>query len=90
MTTTDGNQYSFMQEAINVLNVKASTLASLFAVEAHNERARVTDLDKSSRSDAQSLLAVACAACLLILVRAYLHKGGPGCEDRLLVLLRIT
>ena len=72
MTTTDGS-HSFMQGAINVLSVKASTLASLFAVEAHDERVHVTDLDKSSRSDAQSLLA--CAARLLILVRAYLHKG---------------
>ena len=73
MTTRDGNQYSFMQGANNVLSVKASTLASLFAVEAHDERVRVIDLDKSSRSDAQSLLA--CAARLLILVRTYLHKG---------------
>ena len=73
MTTSDGNQYSFMQGANNVLSVKASTPASLFAVEAHDERVRVIDLDKSSRSDAQSLLA--CAACLLILVCIYLHKG---------------
>ena len=87
MTTTDGNQYAFMQGAINVLSVKASSPASLFAVEAHDERVRVTDLlDKSSRSDAQSLLLLACAARLLILVRAYFHKGK---YDRLVVLLRI-
>ena len=73
MTTSDCNQYSFMQGAINVLSVKASSPASLFMVEAHDEPVRVTDLDKSSRSDAQSLLA--CAARLLILVQAYLHKG---------------
>ena len=71
MTTTDGNQCSFMQGAIKVLSVKASSPALLFAVEAHD--VHVTDLDKSSRSDAQSLLA--CAARLLILVRAYLHNG---------------
>ena len=71
-TTTDGNRYSFMQGAIYVLSMKASTLASLFAVEVHDERVRVIDLDKSSRSDAQSLLA--CAARLLILVRAYKGK----------------
>ena len=53
--------------------MKASTLASLFAVEEHDERMHVIDLDKSSRSDAQSLLA--CTARLLILVRAYLQKG---------------
>ena len=76
-----------MQGAINVLSVKASTLASLFAVEAHDEHVCVTDLDKSSRSDAQSLLA--CAARLLILVRAYLYKI-QGKEDILVVLLRIT
>ena len=46
MTTTDGNQYSFMQGAINVLSETASTLASLFAAEAHDERVRVTDLDR--------------------------------------------
>ena len=62
-----------MQGANNVLSVKASTPDSLFAVEAHDERVRVIDLDKSSRSDAQLLLA--CAVRLLILVRAYLHKG---------------
>ena len=73
MTTTNGNQYSFMQGAIKVLSVTASSPVSLFAVEAHDERVRVTDLDKSSRSDVQSLLA--CAARLLILVRANLHKG---------------
>ena len=72
MTTTDGNQYSFMQVAIKVLSVKASSLASLFAVEAHDECVRVTHVDKSSRTDAQSLLA--CAVHLLILVCAYLHK----------------
>ena len=67
MTTTDGNQYSFMQCAIKVLSVKASSLASLFAVEAHDERVRMTDLDNSSRSDAQSLLA--CIARLLMTER---------------------
>ena len=76
MTTTDGNQYSFMQGAIKVLSVKTSSLASLFVVEAHDERVRMNALDNSSRSDAQSLLACApCAACLLILVRVYLYKG---------------
>ena len=54
-------------------SVKSSSLSTLFAVEAHDERMCVTDLDKSATSDAQSLLA--CAACLLILVRAYLDKG---------------
>ena len=53
MTTTDGNQYSFMQGAIKVSSVKTSSLASLFAVEAHNERVRVNAPDNSSRSDAQ-------------------------------------
>ena len=48
------------QGVTNVLSMKASTLASLFAVEAHDECVRVTDLDKSSRSDAQSFMA--CAA----------------------------
>ena len=67
------NQYSFLQGANNVLSMKTSTPDSLFAVETHDERVRVIDLDKSSRSNAQSLLA--CAAHLLILVRAYLHKG---------------
>ena len=46
-----------IQGAIKVLSVKASSPASLFAVEVHDERVRVTDLDNSSRSDAQSLLA---------------------------------
>ena len=73
MTTCDGNQHSFMQGAIKVLSVTASSPASLFAVEAHDERVRMPDLNKSSRSDAQSLLA--CAARLLILIRMYLHKG---------------
>ena len=63
-----------MQGAIKVLSAKASSPASLFAAEAHDEHVRVTDLDKSSRSDAQSLLA--CAARLLILfVCVYLHNG---------------
>ena len=74
-----------MQGAINVLSMTASSPVSLFAVEGHYERVRITDLDKSSRSDAHSLLA--CAVRLLILVRAYLHKGKG---DRLVVLLRIT
>ena len=30
---------------MNVSSVKASTLASLFAVEAHDKRMRMTDLD---------------------------------------------
>ena len=37
MTTTDGNQYSFMQGVIKVLSMKASSPASLFAIEAHDE-----------------------------------------------------
>ena len=41
MTTTDGNQYSFMQGAIIVLSVKPSSPPSLFAVEAHDECVRV-------------------------------------------------
>ena len=41
MTTTDGNQYSIMQGAIKVLSVKAFSPASLFVVEAHDERVRV-------------------------------------------------
>ena len=83
MTTTDGNQYSFMQGAINVLSVKASTLASLFAVEC----VRVTDLDNSSRSDAQSLLA--CAARLLIPF-ARILLSSQAKEDKLVALLRMT
>ena len=53
MISRDGKQYSWF-----TLSVKASTLASLFVVEAHDECVRVIDLaDKSSRSDAQSFLA---------------------------------
>ena len=61
--------------------MKASSQASLFAVEAHDERVCMTDLDKSSRS-----------ACAIIagmrraFVRAYLHKG----KKSLVMLLRIT
>ena len=50
MTTTDGNQYSFMQGGIKVLSVKTSSPASLFGVEAHDEWVHVTGLDKLSRS----------------------------------------
>ena len=37
VTTTDGNQYSFMQGVVKVLRVKASSPASSFAAEAHDE-----------------------------------------------------
>ena len=65
-----------MQDAIKVLSVKASSPASLFTVEVHDEH--VTDLDNSSRSDAQSLLA--CAA----------HYVSFSSQEKLVALLRIT
>ena len=84
MTTTDSNQYSFMQGAIKVLSVTASSPVSLFAVEAHDERVHVTDLDKLSRSD----------AIIAGMRRAFADPctrvSSQGKEDRLVVLLRIT
>ena len=55
---------------------------------AFDERMRVTDLDKSSRSDVQLFLA--CAAHLLTLVLAYISSQLKGKGIKLVVLLRIT
>ena len=65
------------------LSVKASTLASLFAVEAHDERVRVIDL----------IIQVRCAI-IAGMRRAFadpcMRISSQGKEDRLVVLLRIT
>ena len=60
-----------MQGAIKVLSVKASSPAPLFTVEVHNEP--LTDLDNSSRSDAQSLL-----ACV---TRIFTRETGSVAKD---------
>ena len=73
-----------MQGAIKVLSVKASSPASLFAVEAHDECVHVTDLDKSSRSPCAIIAGMRRAfadPCTLV--------SSQGKADSLIVLLKI-
>ena len=85
MTTTDGNQYSLMQGVIKVLMCESIFISFVICgCSAWWVRVRWLASINYPGHPAQSLLA--CAAPLLILVRANLHQGKG---DSLVVLLRI-